>query len=119
MKREKGFSLIEVIVALALLGIISIPFLGATATTTSSRVTAEERASAKILAESLMDTVKKLPYASSYDSSITIPSEFAGYTATCTVKNMSNIQKLTISVQHHGRSILKLENYKVDRGTES
>jgi prepilin-type N-terminal cleavage/methylation domain-containing protein len=115
MKSEKGYTLIEVIVALALLGFISASFLGGVATTSTARVTADERTSAKILAESLMDTVKKLPYASSYDDAITIPSEFTGYTANCTITNMNNIQKLIIAVQHRNRTVLKLENYKTNR----
>ncbi len=115
MKCEKGNSLIEVIVALALLGLISASFLGGVATTSTARVTADERASAKILAESLMDTVKKLPYAASYDDDITIPNEFTGYSATCTVTNMNNIQKLTIAVQHRNHTVLTLENYKTNR----
>jgi prepilin-type N-terminal cleavage/methylation domain-containing protein len=118
MKSEKGSTLIEVLLALALLGIISASFLGATMQTTKSRVTADERSSAKILAESLMDTVKKQPYASSYNGTIIIPGEFAGYTANCTVEDMYNIQKLTIAVQHQGREILTLENHKADRTKE-
>src|SRR3990172_8873702 len=49
---ELGTSLVEVLVALALLGIIGAGFLGATATTSTSRMIADEHVSAKILAES-------------------------------------------------------------------
>ena len=59
IKSEKGFSLMETIVALALLGIISVAFLNGLATTSTARVTADERASAKILAENLMENLKK------------------------------------------------------------
>jgi type II secretory pathway pseudopilin PulG len=115
MKSEKGYLLIEVIVALALLGFISASFLGGVATSSTARVTADERASAKILAEGLMDNIKKLPYAFSYEDNITIPDEFTGYSANCTVTNMNNIQKLTIAVQHRDRTVLTLENYKTNR----
>jgi prepilin-type N-terminal cleavage/methylation domain-containing protein len=115
MKSEKGYTLIEVIVALAILGFISASFLTGVATTSSARVTADERASAKILAEGLMDTVKKLPYSASYDDEITIPDEFIGYTANCTVIDMNNIQKLTIAIEHRNHTVLTLENYKTNR----
>jgi prepilin-type N-terminal cleavage/methylation domain-containing protein len=115
MKREKGFSLIEVIVALALLGIISVPLLSATATTSTSRVTSEERSSSKILAESIMDSIKKQPYSSSYN--ITVPDDYAGYIADVSVNNTQqyNLQKITVSIEHHGRDVLNLEGYKVKR----
>jgi len=114
MKSEKGILLIEVIVALALLGIISASFLGGVATTSTARVTADERASAKILAESLMDTIKKDTYKTSYI--ITIPDEFAGYSANLSVTNGNNIQELTIAINHRNREVLTLESYKVNRG---
>lgn len=113
MRSEKGISLIEVILALALLGIISASFLGGLATTSSARITADERASAKILAEGLMDTIKKDTYKTSYN--MTIPEEFAGYSANLTVTNGNNIQKLTIAIGHRDREVLNLESYKVNR----
>ncbi|OGN95225.1 MAG: hypothetical protein A2Y89_02435, partial [Chloroflexi bacterium RBG_13_51_18] len=114
MKLEKGTSILEVIVALALLGIIGVLFLGSAVNSTNARYTADERASAKILAESIIDTVKKMEYASAYE--ITIPDEFTGYTADITVDNManSNIQKVTVVIEHRDRDVLTLENYKVN-----
>lgn len=108
-------ALLEVLVSLALLGVISASFLGGLATTSSARATADERVSSKILAESLMENVKKQPYESSYEP--TIPAEFAGYTANVTVENIKNgnIQKITVSVTHRNRNVLNLESYKVYR----
>jgi prepilin-type N-terminal cleavage/methylation domain-containing protein len=113
MKSEKGISLIEVILALALLGIISASFLSGLATTSTARVTADERASAKILAEGLMDTIKKDTYKTSYN--VTIPEEFPDYSANLTVTNGNNIQKLTIAIEHRQHGVLTLESYKVNR----
>lgn len=62
MKNEKGFTLIEVIVALALLGIISIAFLGALATASKAIIIADERATAESLARSQMEYVKNQVY---------------------------------------------------------
>ena len=59
MKGEKGISLLETVVALALLGIIGVAFLGALATTSNSRLIADEHVSARILAESQMEDIKK------------------------------------------------------------
>jgi type II secretory pathway pseudopilin PulG len=115
MRCEKGISILEVLVALALLGIISVLFLGSVADSSSSRLTADKRVSAKILAESLIDNIKKQSYEPSY--TITIPPEFPGYSANLTVASLAsgNIQKLTIVINFYGSEVLKLEDYKVDR----
>lgn len=114
-KNEKGISLIETLAALAILGIITVAFLSALATTSTARATNDERTSAKILAETIMENIKKGDYATSYIA--TVPAEFPGYNATVTT-NMTkdgNIQKLIIAVQHHGHEVLTLESYKVNR----
>lgn len=113
MRGEKGFSLLETILALALLGIISACFLGATATTSTARVTADEKASGKILAESLMEGIKKDSYAPSYN--VTVPADFAGYTTNITVEENNNIQDITITIQRRNREVFSLESYKVNR----
>lgn len=115
MKRESGFSLLEVIVALALLGIIGVLFLGSAVNSANARVQNDERATAKILAESVLDSVKKMPYGPTY--TVAVPEEYAGYANDITVENFANskIQKLTVSITRGGREILALESYKVER----
>jgi prepilin-type N-terminal cleavage/methylation domain-containing protein len=113
MRGEKGMTLLETILAVAILGIISASFLAGLAATSSARVTADERASGKILAESLMEGIKKEVYAASYG--ITIPSDFIGYTANVTVLERNNIQDITISINRRSREVLTLQSYKVNR----
>ena len=62
MKSEKGFSLIEVMIAIALLGIIGTAFLGALATASKAMFVADERATAESLARSQMEYVKNQDY---------------------------------------------------------
>ena len=102
MAGERGISLIETLVAIALVGIISTAFFGALVTSTNSRVIADEHVSARVLAESQMEEIKKQEYAPSYDP-IAVPDEYAGYSAQVTIDNMRNgsIQKITITVAHH------------------
>jgi prepilin-type N-terminal cleavage/methylation domain-containing protein len=113
MKNEKGFTLLETILALALLGIISACFLGATATTSNARITGDEKASAKILAESIMEGIKKEAYAPVYN--VTVPSDFVGYTTDVSVIENNNIQDITVTVTRRNREVYSLENYKVNR----
>ena len=116
IKSERGSSLIETLVALTLLGIIGAAFLGALATTSNARLIADERASARILAESQMENVKKQDYAFSYGT-IPIPDENAGYSATIDADSMrnGNIQKITVTIIHRNREVITLESYKVNR----
>jgi len=116
MRNERGVSLIETVIALALLGIIGVAFLSALATSSDARSIADEHASARILAESQMEEIKKQTYAFSYDP-ISIPVEYPGYSATIDVDNLrnGNIQKITITIRHHDRDIETLESYKGNR----
>lgn len=62
MKNERGFSLIEVLLAIALLGIISVALFGALATTSKVLFMADERATAESLARKQMEYIKNQPY---------------------------------------------------------
>ena len=116
MKSELGSSLIEALVALALLGIIGAAFLSALATSSNARFIADEHTSAIILAESQMENIKKQTYAFSYDP-VPIPAEYPGYSAVIDVDNLrnGNIQKITVIIRHHSEDVSKLESYKVNR----
>jgi len=121
MKREAGFSLLETIAALALLGIISAVFLGALATSSNSRALADEHVSARILAESQMEYVRQLDYAAYYEASPSISARYPGYSTDVDVENMRNghIQKITVTVSHRNADITILESYKVRRTNET
>jgi type II secretory pathway pseudopilin PulG len=116
MKSEKGSSLIEVVVALALLGAIGVAFLSALATTSSSRSISNEHTAARNLAASQMESILYQAYSLSYEP-IQIPPEYNGYTTAIDIDNLydGNIQKITIMVRHHDKDIKKLESYKVIR----
>ena len=62
MRNEKGMSLIEVIIAIALLGIIGLAFLGALSTASSAIFVTDERATAESLARTEMEYIKRQPY---------------------------------------------------------
>lgn len=113
MRGEKGMTLLETILALAIMGIISASFLSGVAATSTARVTADERASGKILAETIMEDIKKQPYDPSYNA--TIPGEFAGYTAEVAVEENNNIQSINITIQRRNHEVLTLQSYKVNR----
>jgi len=116
VKDQKGFSLIEVMIAVALLGIIGVGILGALGTASKALFVTDERETARNLAQSQMEDVKKSGYASTYNSAA-IPGEYTGYSATITTDNTasmaSNIQKITVTISHQGKVVTRLEDYKV------
>ncbi len=117
MKNQKGFSLIEVIVSIALLGIIAAGFLAALGTASKVLFIADERETAKNLAESQMEYVKEQDYALSYAPAV--PDEYAGYSASIDVGTIAsrdgNIQKIIVTIEHRGEEVMTLEGYKANR----
>lgn len=113
---ERGFSLLETILALALLGIISASFLGGLATSSKARMIADEKVSARILAESQMENYKIQPFMPTYSANETILADFPGYSVTTNVTSLgTGIQKIILTVEHSDRDVHVLEGYKVDR----
>lgn len=102
---------------MALVAIVSVAFLGALTTTSKVLFVADERETAKNLAETQMEYVRQLGYATSYTPA-PIPDEYAGYSAAITAGSVtsrdSNIQKVTVTIQHHGQPVTTLEGYKVN-----
>ncbi|MCJ7425596.1 MAG: type II secretion system GspH family protein [Dehalococcoidales bacterium] len=62
LRKQRGFGLVEVIIALGLLGVIGIAFLGALATASNAIIVSDERATAESLSRSEMEYVKSHHY---------------------------------------------------------
>ena len=111
---EKGLVLIEAIVALALIGIIAVGFLGAIGTSYKSTTLAVEMTTSESLARSQMEYIKQQPYTSigAYDT-IEHPTNYAiNWTV---VELATGKQEITIIVNHSGETAIVLEGYKVNR----
>ena len=137
---SRGFSLIEVLVAIALMGTIAIAILSALSTASLALFTADKRATADSLARSQMEYVKNQDYADAeegdpiYDEIIPIPD---GYTI-CSVNrdgvivnvvigvpwdsedNKPNepadeddgLQRIKLVIKNSGKAVITLEGYK-------
>jgi len=138
IKNEKGMSLIEVLVALAILGLVAAAFLSGLATASRALIIADERTTAESLARSQMENVKNQPY-----DDINIPPQYEidpdldippGYDIEITAErldpegdgtaNDDGLQKITVLVKHDGKEVftfidngkkITLEGYKVNR----
>jgi prepilin-type N-terminal cleavage/methylation domain-containing protein len=60
--RSRGFSLIEVTIAIALIGVIAVAIFGALSYSSTVLIIADRRATAESLAKSQMEYVKNQPY---------------------------------------------------------
>ncbi len=115
-RNEKGFSLIEVLISIVLLGIIVTAFLSALISSSNAMITADKLATAKNVAESQMEYVKKQQYATTYTPA-PIAAEYDGYSAVITTQAMrdSNIEKISVLVKYHNINVITLEDYKAKR----
>ena len=122
-RRESGLTLLEALVALAILGTIVVIFLGGIIGTTKAAFVADEQTTAESLAQSQMEWAQNATYIASptqYTPS-PIPSgkDYLNYSANITatpVNGIDNgIQKVTVTIRRSEKLVYTLEDYKVDR----
>ena len=122
-RRERGTTLIETVVALAVLGAIAVTFLSGLATTTKAVGLTDEQTTAESLAQSQMEWVKNASYsynATGYSpASIPGGKDYINYSAIIAAESLHDpddgIQKITVTVKRSDKEVIKLEGYKVDR----
>ncbi len=124
---ETGLSLVETLVALAILGSIAVVFLSGLATAAKATLIVDKRATAESLARSAMEDVKNqnyidysVPDHEGYEV-ITAPDN-ANYEVVIDadridedIEQAQGIQKIMVTVQRDDKSVLTIEGYKVYR----
>lgn len=137
MKGEKGFALIGVLVAIAILGLVAVIFASGISTAAKAVFVSDERATAESLAGSQLESIKNQPYIDysedpheTYDT-ISAPSGFSiefdvvpfdpdtgvPYNESGGVFDGDDgIQKITATIGHNDKdAVITMEDYKVDR----
>jgi prepilin-type N-terminal cleavage/methylation domain-containing protein len=110
---QQGFSLIEVVIAIGLLGIIAVVIFTALRGSTSSLITADIRTTAESLARSEMEYIKKYSYMSGNYPLQAVPSEYGGFAVSNNVTELQvGLEKVKISVSYRDKLVLELEDYK-------
>jgi len=124
---SRGFSLIEVVIAIALIGIIAVAVLSALSTASIALIIADKRATAESLARSQLEFVKNQlyddittpdPQYSLIDSAF-IPD---GYNINIEAVRLNpegdspndddGIQKIKVTVSYDGKAVITMDNYK-------
>ena len=122
-RRESGLTLLETVIALAILGAVSVSFLHGLTTASKSVFITDEHSTAESLAQSQMEWVKDASYsynATAY-ASAPIPGgkDYQHYSAVITAEALhepdDGIQKVIATIRHDGKVLVLLEGYKVDR----
>jgi len=121
--QESGMTLIETLVALAILGAVSVSFLNGMTAASESTFIADEQTTAENLARNQMERVRTADYV--YGATEYPPAPMPGskdyinYSAVITAEPLNNpddgIQKITVAIKHFDKTIFKLESYKGQR----
>jgi len=120
---ESGMTLVETVVALAILGTIAIVFLSGLAISSKAVIIADEQTTVESLAQSQLEWVKGADYVyeTAEYSPAPIPTgqDYTDYSANITAEPLhtpdDGIQKITVTVKRLGEVVMELEGYKVDR----
>ncbi len=123
LREQSGIGLMETLVALAILGVITVTFLSGLNTASKAAFTADEQTTAESLAQSQMEWAKRATYveeASQYSpASIPDGGDYVNYSVAITAEPLRDpddgIQKITVTVSHADGTVIELENYKRQR----
>ena len=117
---ESGVTLLETLVALAILGLVAVALLSGLTTAARATIIADEQATAESLARSEIEYVKSqlyIDYAETghleYESATPLDSSYS-IDPTITPIDVG-IQKIVVTVKRNDDPIIAVESYKVDR----
>jgi len=115
LKGQRGYMLIEVLVAVAIVGVVAVAFLSALTSGYLALVLADENTVAESLTRTEFERIRQATYpVSGHGPEEALP----GYWITAIVSDVdetdSPIQLVTVEVSHDGELLLTTATYKVD-----
>jgi prepilin-type N-terminal cleavage/methylation domain-containing protein len=124
MINQRGFSLIEVMIAILIIGIVFSGVLGAMNGSTRGAVKTDKMDTARVLAEGQMEYVKRQTFSATYtpdpnmyDSVNDRFKYYPGYSATISAvpaaERDANIQKISVAILYQGSTLTTLDDCKV------
>jgi prepilin-type N-terminal cleavage/methylation domain-containing protein len=127
MKNQAGFSLIEILLAVALMGILGTAVPGALSGANRATITTNQNVTAESLARSQLDYIQNQPYDSENTTPVyaVIPNLPATYSIVTPMaqrldpfgdgtNNDDGLQKITVSVERYDSIVFTLVDFKVN-----
>jgi prepilin-type N-terminal cleavage/methylation domain-containing protein len=121
-KNEKGFTLIEVLVAMIILSIVSVGFFSALTNSSKASVSVDIMDTGRAIAESQIEYIKQqsFQYSGIYEANTDVMAEYPGYSvsipqASAVDQRDTLIQKIVVSVNYGSKVAYNLECLKVKR----
>jgi prepilin-type N-terminal cleavage/methylation domain-containing protein len=118
---QRGYMLVEVIVAVAIVGIIAVAFLSALTSGYLALVLADENTVAESLTRTEFERVRQMSYELTADYERLEPAPPPGYNVQVYVdfypndaEGDSGIKVVTVEVSHQEEPVLTTKSYKVD-----
>jgi len=121
LKGQKGIGLLEVLLAVAILGVIGVGFMQALGTTSEGADLHEKRVTASILAQSQVAHIKSIAYDADasdptpgvdYSVGISLPPNYS--VTVDTTEEQAGRQEVTVKVYHGEDFVLSMTTLKVD-----
>jgi type II secretory pathway pseudopilin PulG len=120
MRGQKGSTLIEAVMSIAIVGILSTGFLTALINSTNTTASTDQKDTGRAIAQSQMEYVKEQKFSSSgYTPSDEIMTQYPGYTVNILVsipeERDAFVQQITVNVVQRGKTVTTLEGFKTKR----
>ena len=122
LKNERGFTLLEVIVALGIFGVVGVAFIAALSSSFQTQDITKEQVQGENLVRSALEEIRFLPYQATYTPSVPVPTQYALTVTTTqyvdalgTPYPLTEIQKNTATASRDGRALVTVEDLKTLR----